>query len=429
MPNTYTELRQTVVGTATSSVTLDLTGISGYTDLELVGTGTINTGTESICMRFNSDTGSNYSFTYLIGNGGSAFSGRASNTTFALAGALDASTIGNFLVKINSYSNSNVNKTVLSRRNISSSYTAADVSLWRNTAAITSITLFPENSKTFSAGSTFSLYGISNLGDATPKATGGIVTSDATYWYHTFEMSGNFIPNQSLTCDYLVLAGGGGGGVPGGGGGAGGYRSSVTATGGGGTLPSALSLTAQTYQVLVGGGGAVATSGAPSSFATVSTSGGGRGGALNQNGTSGGSGGGAGANSAVGASYSGGGGTLNEGYGGGSTPGSGNSPSGGGGGAGGVGGNGNPSGPVGGIGGVGVASVISGTSITRGGGGGGSVGIGSVAGTASGGGGAGGSGFGNATSGTQGTGGGGGGASQGAGGQGGSGIVIVRYAK
>jgi hypothetical protein len=99
--------------------------------------------------------------------------------------------------------------------------------LWNNTAAITSLTIAVTGASQ-TIGSTFYLYGISNVTSGS-KATGGVVSSDGTYWYHTFPFSGTFTPTQSLTADYLVIAGGGGGGVHhGGGGGAGGLRSTVT---------------------------------------------------------------------------------------------------------------------------------------------------------------------------------------------------------
>jgi hypothetical protein len=66
------------------------------------------------------------------------------------------------------------------------------------------------------------------------RATGGTITQSGGYTIHTFTSSGNFVPTQNLTVEYLVVAGGGGGGVFGGGG-AGGYRTSVPgATSGGG---------------------------------------------------------------------------------------------------------------------------------------------------------------------------------------------------
>jgi hypothetical protein len=40
----------------------------------------------------------------------------------------------------------------------------------------------------------------------TAKATGGdSVTTDGTYWYHTFLSSGTFTPTEALTADYLSL--------------------------------------------------------------------------------------------------------------------------------------------------------------------------------------------------------------------------------
>jgi hypothetical protein len=257
MPNTYTELRRTVVGTATPSVTLDLTGISGYTDLVLVCNYAKSAGAR-LNMNLNGDTGSNYSYTRINGNGTSASSDRIANFGIIDAGYTDT-TMSNSIIQLMNYSNTTTNKTVLIRANSTFDGMGAFVALWRNTAAITSITLGGSNNLV--AGSTFSLYGINAEGDSSPKATGGTVTSDSNYWYHTFPMSGRFTPNQSLTADVLVVAGGGGSGAgytgnnrgPGGGA-AGGFR---TATG--------QSLTAQSYNVTVGGGG----NGAPGGTSTA----------------------------------------------------------------------------------------------------------------------------------------------------------------
>jgi len=228
----------------------------------------------------------------------------------------------------------------------------------------------------------------------------------------------------SLTVDYLVVAGGAGGGI--GGGGAGGYRTSYAGSGsetsgGNSTVESMLTLTTQSssYTVTVGAGGTGVVgnstgqpsgSGNVSTFATVTSTGGGGGGTAGyagwfNAGVSGGSGGGSHNNYAVGATTS-----AVQGFNGGL----GTAEGGGGGGAGGVGGN-EPSQ----AGGVGLYSSITGTSIGRAGGGGGFI-----AGTASEGGGAGGNP--NASDATANTGAGGGGGING--GQGGSGVVILRYA-
>jgi len=444
--STYTPIGSFTATTSVSSVIIS--GIpQTYTDLILV-TNEKQSGARSSAMRFNSDTGSNYSITGMYGTGAAANSYRTTNGNTIYYGYYAYSGTSNFdfnaIVHINNYSNTTTYKTIVSRANNASNNVEAITGLWRNTAAISSITLHMDSLSDFASGSTFNLYGIDAQASAQAKATGGSsITTDGTYWYHTFNSSGTFTPTQALTADYLVVAGGGGGGFQttndggSGGGGAGGLRSTVTATGGGGSLESALSLTAQAYTVTVGAGGSGSTtnavkgtSGSNSVFSTITSTGGGGGGSSNSYpGASGGSGGG-GAKTNLGGS-----GTANEGYAGGrglTT----DAAGGGGGGAGAVGSNsgGNNSG---GAGGSGVSVSITGSSVTyAGGGGGGGWYISSNAGGAggSGGGGAGGAGGGNSgNAGTANRGGGGGGAggSQSVtanGGSGGSGIVIIRYA-
>ena len=60
------------------------------------------------------------------------------------------------------YSNTTTNKTVLARGNRASSGVVAQVGMWGNTSAITSITIdnVDSASANFVAGSTFTLYGI-----------------------------------------------------------------------------------------------------------------------------------------------------------------------------------------------------------------------------------------------------------------------------
>jgi hypothetical protein len=76
MPNTYTELRKTTVGTATNSVTFDLTGISGYTDLEIVCNYGLSTAGNTLAIQMNSVTASVHSWTWMFGDGSSATSAR-----------------------------------------------------------------------------------------------------------------------------------------------------------------------------------------------------------------------------------------------------------------------------------------------------------------------------------------------------------------
>jgi hypothetical protein len=442
MPNTYKKIASVVVGSGGSSA-INFTSIpQTFTDLKMVisARGDASATHRDIIFAFNNST-ENFTGKSLYGTG----SGVGSNSNFygtIPAASQTSSVFGNGEIYIPNYTSSNY-KTFsgdfVTENNGTQTITNLQSFLWSNTAAVNQITL-TLNSGNFIQHTTATLYGI---GDVTAskfaKATGGLITYDSTYVYHTFTSSGIFTPNTALTADYLVVAGGGGGGSRiGGGGGAGGFRSTVTATGGGGSLENPLSLSSgSAYTVTVGAGGAggvsmtggngqVGTQGSNSVFSTITSTGGGGGGAYNGlNATGGGSGGGSGSNDG---GSTNGAGTANQGYAGGDT--TTNQEGAGGGGAGAVGSAGSAG--NGGIGGAGVATSITGISVTRAGGGGGASSTTPGAG-GSGGGGAGANGNNNATSATVNTGSGGGGARNASdttnvtAGSGGSGIVIVRY--
>jgi hypothetical protein len=436
MPNTYVALRTETVAVATNTVTFSLSGISGYTDLRLVARGVSSGGDIDLSFRLNGDTGSNYSRTFLWGSGSTAGSGRSTGLSFGrlnYAGYWTTSNESVITADFMNYSNTTTFKTVLSRDNNSAVGVGANVNLWRSTAAITSIEIYT-SAFNFAVGSTFSLYGIANADQGSAKATGGIITEDSQYWYHTFGASGAFIPKQSLTCDVLVVAGGGGGGSSAAGGG-----------GAGGLLyyPSQ-SLTAISYNVAVGAGGTSAINtrggnGVNSTFGSLTSATGGGGGAGNQTSQNPGSDGGSGGGAAIFASNNSPGSASPAGQGnngGGST----SSPSGCGGGGGGAGAAGGT-----GSGGDGVSTYsswglvtstgenISGTVWYAGGGGGSRQNSSANAAPAGRGGGTAGAITGtNASNSPANTGGGGGAGwdqNSALGGRGGSGVVIVRYSK
>jgi len=448
----YVLLERITVGAAgASSVTFSNIPQTGYTDLVIKCSVRNTANVDWTGVYFNGVT-TGYSNRAIQGTGAAATSRNNTDKDLTLLtdeNAFTASTFSNGEVYIPNYTSANYKSysvDTANENNATTAYMELSAQLWSNTAAITSITLNAQSSS-LAQYSTFYLYGVAKLGTTpaiAPYATGGdTIMTDGTYWYHTFISSGTFTPAKALSCDYLVVAGGGGGagvgnGVnqayPGGqGGGAGGLRCTVTATGGGGSLESKLSLALNTsYTVTVGAGGVgtlgsinTSTNGSNSVFSTVTSIGGG--GTISYVPQSGGSG--AGGNSSSGAS-----GTSNQGFAGGNATNATGYGSAGGGGAGAVGVS--TSNDNGGAGGAGVTTSISGTSTTYAGGGGGAAygfngGSGSSGGT--GGGGAGASGNNNGGAGTVNTGGGGGGASQTGtsqktGGNGGSGIVIVRYA-
>jgi hypothetical protein len=161
MPVTYIPIATQTLGSAAASVTFS--SISGaYTDLVLVAVQGNNQNTDyDVYIRFNSDSGSNYSRTNLSGNGTSATSARTSNNTEIRIGPSLNNTVTSMVtLNVMNYSNTTTNKTSLLRSGHASGYTIAEVALWRNTAAITSIDLTLQGGFSFVAGSTFSLYGI-----------------------------------------------------------------------------------------------------------------------------------------------------------------------------------------------------------------------------------------------------------------------------
>jgi hypothetical protein len=451
--NTYVALDKVTVGTATPSVTFS--SISGsYTDLfvqmNIQGVAGSGSGANTVFVTFNGDTTSGlYSRTILLADSGGAQSSRTTgqnkiNLGNAFESASASNTFGTHLLNIQNYSNATTFKTVLNRYSSNADRVGAVVGLWRNTNAITSLTITVDSSTgNIAAGSTFSLYGIAASGvSPAAKATGGAIYSDDTYYYHVFGSTGTFTPLASLTADVLTVAGGGGGSRGGGGAGGVAYYASQ-------------SLTATGYTCTVGGGGAGSTdsegsnaakgtSGGNSSFTglTAAVGGGGAGADYStvNNGLNGGSGGGSGygrPSSDTRAT-----GTAGQGSDGGlalsdSTT---YTSGGGGGGAGAQGGDVNSGSKTGGIGGVGITTYsswgtatgigenVSGTYYLAGGGGGGGN---TYAGGAGGyGGGAAGKNTGSSNNGLANTGGGGGGNADGVTcGQGGSGVVIVRYLK
>ena len=164
MPTTYEPIATTTLSSAQSSVTFS--SISGsFTDLVLVmnakGTGFTGSGTYPY-VRYNSDSGTNYSRTYLSGNGSAASSGRGSseNLQYLVGGTyVDGTFAYNSITHFMNYSNTTTHKTMLSRANNSGVQVDALVGLWRSTSAITSIIVY-SSSGNFDTGSTFSLYGI-----------------------------------------------------------------------------------------------------------------------------------------------------------------------------------------------------------------------------------------------------------------------------
>jgi hypothetical protein len=446
--NTYVALDTQTLSSATASVTFSSIPQT-YTDLVLVCNLINSSATNTYWgIQPNGISTSTYGDTYLYGNGTSAVSARDTNVS-----AIYWNYVNTHLARTNpitciahimNYANTTTKKTALMRMGSAATSTNLVAGVTAATSAITSLVVVSQ-SNNWAVGSTFTLYGIAaQVGGSTPKALGGTITSDATYWYHTFTNSGMFVPNQTVSADVLVVAGGGGGG------------STTDATSGGGgagglCYQTSRSIVAGSYLAMIGGGGAgvsnaSGTQGSNTVFDTITALGGGYGGgATYGTGSSGGSGGGAGNAAGGSATQANSGGATGLGYAGGT----GYAKRGaGGGGAGGV-GIGNTTTSYGGVGyystltdAMGAATttgqLVSGHYYYAGGGGAGcEFASGGPTGESLGGYGGGGNGEqyteGQATAGTVSTGGGGGGCmptgTATPGKAGGSGIVIIRYVK
>lgn len=140
--------------------TVTFSSISGaYRDLRLI-TRTTSTTASGGYMRFNGDTGSNYSAVWAYGTGASTGSSSATGTSISLFGMLNGNTnIDSY--DILDYSATDKHKSLLNRYDSpQADGTYMRAGRWANTAAITSIVL-GATTGTFSAGDSFTLFGVS----------------------------------------------------------------------------------------------------------------------------------------------------------------------------------------------------------------------------------------------------------------------------
>lgn len=152
---TYDLLDSTTLTSSASSVTFSNIDQS-YGDLVLIINGISVSGNRAIFCRVNSDSGSNYSFVQMQGNGTDTSSFATSTETRLNIGAMSTDgsiNITNFL----DYSATDKHKSVLSRQN--ADFTGARALRWADTSSINTLNFFP-NSGDFDTGSSFYLYGI-----------------------------------------------------------------------------------------------------------------------------------------------------------------------------------------------------------------------------------------------------------------------------
>jgi hypothetical protein len=166
----YESISSVTVGSG-GSLSLTFSSIVGtYKHLQVRGIAKyLNTAGGSLRMQFNSDTGSNYAYHYLSGDGASASAGAGTSSTFinVNVGQQDTSQYAASVIDILDYSNTNKYKTsrVLTGLDKNGSGSMQLTSgLWLSTSAITSITITPQSNTSptnqFQQYSSFALYGI-----------------------------------------------------------------------------------------------------------------------------------------------------------------------------------------------------------------------------------------------------------------------------
>lgn len=167
MANTYEPIATNTLTTATATVTFSSIP-STYTDL-IVSISPMGTaGNYDLGIRYNSDSGSNYSWTstsFNADNSGAAYSERASNATSITARTNIATTVPYPIIfEVLNYSNSTTYKTSLSKIARGDYAVARTVGMWRSTSAINEVSfiLVGGGSTTFKAGSVFTIYGVKN---------------------------------------------------------------------------------------------------------------------------------------------------------------------------------------------------------------------------------------------------------------------------
>lgn len=142
-----------------------------FTDLKLVCS--VRTDGSAInfndgALRFNGDASSVYSFTGINGLGSSTTNLRQANVSYLPIGSNQGSlttsnTFTSWDAYISNYNSSNFKSIVndgVPENNATATNLELYAGLWRNTSAITSMTVFPGGGYNFTQYSTFSLYGI-----------------------------------------------------------------------------------------------------------------------------------------------------------------------------------------------------------------------------------------------------------------------------
>jgi hypothetical protein len=168
VPGTYEPINTTTVTSSVTSITFNSIP-NTYTDLVLITSAYSfrASNVDSLAIRFNGDSGTNYSYTAMLADTTTQTSARATGQTNIWVGNFTANNFNQpspIIMQIPNYANTSMFKTVLARGNsvAGGGYRSVNANFgsWLNTAAINSVTVRSETGNNFLSGSTFTLYGI-----------------------------------------------------------------------------------------------------------------------------------------------------------------------------------------------------------------------------------------------------------------------------
>lgn len=167
----YTKISETVLSGTQASVTFSsIPQTFRSLRIETTTRGDFASGSIAWGLRFNSDASALYNFQQVIINGTSVTASQAQSETRGYLGEISANTAtancaSEHVITIHNYTGTSFFKQAVSLMNMVTSVGASGLhvreigTLWRSTAAITSITLLPDSGN-FVSGSTFTLYGM-----------------------------------------------------------------------------------------------------------------------------------------------------------------------------------------------------------------------------------------------------------------------------
>lgn len=163
----YDALATVTLSSATAEVTF--AGIpSGYKHLQIRGIGRISSSSNPVFLQYNGDTTTSNYYSHALYGSGTAASAQAEGTTYSQyvtywpVAADTANAFGTVIIDVLDYQNTNKNKTTRSLGGFDTNgggFAWLNSGLWKNTSAVTSITLKPYSGN-FITNSQFALYGV-----------------------------------------------------------------------------------------------------------------------------------------------------------------------------------------------------------------------------------------------------------------------------